>query len=1616
MIKLFKILSLLFLLSFSSNVNAKPVPPGAGGGDVAANILFLVDSSASMGRWIGGDGIGPVAGVAYDSQNRILFSQYSRRTAGAIIRYNANGRRDNSFRPIRAIPRAGCAQFNDNSVHTRRGLQRQRKAAHVEFVENLDSVSFNESVIFFHSQERNTRGYIFGFSEDGRRCLIALRAPGGMSYNGFDIQEVGGVPYLFAAGGGRRAFGFFMSCNLETFVCNEQNITDTRSVTRWAGRLSVNNEGTMVYFSNRLQNNLEGYALTQSGDAFTLGTRQRQCTASNAPNLTSELAIPFGVEVSPADSSIVYTTSVFSHAIQKIQISNSTTNSCTIITGVGSGSRTNLSNEGSANALDADNVGFNQPHALGIGYNAADDRYLLLTGTARGYIDEFHEDKFTAIARNTTWVQQMGGPRIRRWDGVKSAINAIVNDTTLTTGAYFGFGHWNAGEHGRSRTAAMGGRHCHRTNDCTYYQGWNGDHPEGTSIQCNRDSCLNVAVSPRGSDQIMDVMAPLGMAWGTDANAFSQIAEDYFMDQDAGGKILNPDADCQINYVIVIGDGAMRNTGLLGDTQRGFAAERMARLREQGVKSLYVAYGGGINGTSLNRFHELSRIGTSTLPAGTTAQECIDDEDCERAIVARTPERLKTVLTSKIRQIIADKLAFTAPSITATIEEGGSLYQAQFGYEQFGEWQGRILRKKLLSPAQCPDTNEDCVEHNTLPGNPHKNWDSSLMIRRQSTPGGADDGRNIWTAMPGAPYLGNWDNFTQDQSTAITNLFNLLGYEVDDYHTSTSNCSDIGSDATEGDETIGLINFMKGNDYFDYDGDCVVSEVRDHVMGDVYHSQLVEVGPPDMNLNFTSFNEEAYHRSTRGYARFKVEQAKRLNVIYAGANSGILHAIAAKSGNGYQGGEEIWGFIPPFVAAKLPQIINPEYDKSSGGGTNPIFGVDGSPVIHDAFIRGYNFRGELEGSRSWRTLLFIPYGRGGAGFSLLDVTDPIPSGTRGPIHMVSVFNDRINNRVLVADVLGRISAIEYNSTSSSLMNSSEGEVATDNYNDAREKTELNPNDADYDADALKNIAVCSTASDFRTTGTASCYRGNTFYFPDLVLDYPTGEEIPQTVLGAVKLKNGVPEPISITSAQMSDDGSGGSVLKVVFKNEQVFNANPSDEEPTLSDDISVRACIGGSGIDPAYDYSRLGETWSTPKIVRMPSSSGSTNIGSDRYVAIMGAGMSKGDACAGSALFVIDLEGHMDGMPGRIYGSEINGGPINIVDTTPNGILSGDVLVETNNGSNIPNAIPAAPLVITPDTAPGVPWRGALVYVNDLEGKITKINLTNNTKGLNDLGNLSSGVTELYDQTTLFRLGSTRENARYSFFSMEAGLGVTDKSFWLFGSTGNFIDLGGKSSELDNILYGVQDKHFPYWKHLNGVTVPKIVMNPGNEPMEINPDFLRLAHEGADKASNVGNAFNCVNVSGDTDGDNCPIPDTADAWVIHLEKNQNNAFLSPRTFRKASAPPTLFKGIVYYPIYQPPPGSAPCAQGHSFICAADDECGTNSSELLKLETPGDINNPGKNACAYVSEGVLSELVVFGDKLFANVAGPSEDESTLFSVFSVPGEILSNKGGWRDSGF
>ena len=464
----------------------------------------------------------------------------------------------------------------------------------------------------------------------------------------------------------------------------------------------------------------------------------------------------------------------------------------------------------------------------------------------------------------------------------------------------------------------------------------------------------------------------------------------------------------------------------------------------------------------------------------------------------------------------------------------------------------------------------------------------------------------------------------------------------------------------------------------------------------------------------------------------------------------------------------------------------------------------------------------------------------------------------------------------------------------------------------------------------------------------------------------------------------------------------GGFLRVKFDKKLVINANRNDHVVGAGDETNQfsisTSCKGATGIPVEYDYTQLGETWSTPRIVRIPSVDGG-GLNNDRYVAVMGGGMSKNDTCAGSAVFLVDLHLDEPETPGRIYGAIENRGPITIVDTTPDGIMVGGTMTATDKGSDIANAIPAAPLVITPDTAFNIPWRGALVYVNDLEGKITKINLTNSKK------NSSS----LFDQTTLFSLNANTDNARYSYFAMDAGIGLSKNQLMLFGSTGNFTDLGGRETNMDNIMYGVTDVDYPFFKHLN-------LGGGGKVPRGDNDTFFKLAHEGANAAANVDDAADCKNVTGATDFEECTAG--KDAWVIKLGKDANDNFYVPKTFRKASASPTLFKGQVYFPIYQPPDsGVDRCAQGSAFICVSDDECGYNNSARLKLpDAPADVNNPGANACAFVRKGILSELVIFADKLFANVAGPTGDEDTLFSILSIPGEIMQNKGGWRDSSF
>ena len=81
------------------------------------------------------------------------------------------------------------------------------------------------------------------------------------------------------------------------------------------------------------------------------------------------------------------------------------------------------------------------------------------------------------------------------------------------------------------------------------------------------------------------------------------------------------------------------------------------------------------------------------------------------------------------------------------------------------------------------------------------------------------------------------------------------------------------------------------------------------------------------------------------------------------------------------------------------------------------------------------------------------------------------------------------------------------------------------------------------------------------------------------------------------------------------------------------------------------------------------------------------------------------------------------------------------------------------------------------------------------------------------------------------------------------------------------------------------------------------------------------------------------------------------------------------------------------------------------VCGVDDECGYNISSDLSGTSGGD--DPDKQ-CYFVGKGILSELVVYGENLYANIAGPAETEKTLVKVLAAPGEIDTYRNSWRQN--
>ncbi len=173
------------------------------------------------------------------------------------------------------------------------------------------------------------------------------------------------------------------------------------------------------------------------------------------------------------------------------------------------------------------------------------------------------------------------------------------------------------------------------------------------------------------------------------------------------------------------------------------------------------------------------------------------------------------------------------------------------------------------------------------------------------------------------------------------------------------------------------LGFSCGDDTQDKtDCSCVINFIRGNadqnwILGDIFHFPPVVVGAPlRWKGAFDYSYQQFYEHWTEVIDGKRV--SKRLEVVYAGANDGMLHCFRVDTG------EELWAFIPPSLLTNLKHCV-PD--------------VTGSLDEHRSFVDGQAIAKDIKidnngDYKDWRTILIFGLGVGGQSYCALDITDP----------------------------------------------------------------------------------------------------------------------------------------------------------------------------------------------------------------------------------------------------------------------------------------------------------------------------------------------------------------------------------------------------------------------------------------------------------------------------------------------------------------------------------------------------------------------------------------------------------------------------------------------------
>jgi type IV pilus assembly protein PilY1 len=452
-------------------------------------------------------------------------------------------------------------------------------------------------------------------------------------------------------------------------------------------------------------------------------------------------------------------------------------------------------------------------------------------------------------------------------------------------------------------------------------------------ITYNSSATLQVPISSSGAATIYSTMDSLTANGQQNVQTPFDLAYSYLH---GASSPIAADAWCQNTLIILISNGVWSNT------DEAVARATQLYTESPTIKSFLV--GANVQETS----NQASNYLLIANAGGTYP---------DSPVFADSWQQVYEAVAGYIQSAINANLTFSAPTIMPSVENGDSIIQSTFKYKTDHQWKGSLNKYPLNDDGSV--------------GSLAWNAGSLLAVKTAAS-------RQIWTVGTNIPTSLN--NFT---TTNMTELRTPM----------TEN----GGSTLSDNQLTDLINYVRGTDSYaeftgglDDDGDTIIAGER-WKLGDIYHSRAVAVGTPNAYTSDTAAtNSEAYYRYNNGYNAFKTSAlcgtacTSRTEMIYAGANDGMLHAFNSETG------EEEWAFIPPSLLPNLKTVISTSASKSVS-----IYGVDGSPVVKDIYYGG-----------QWRTILMCGLRQGGKSYFALDVTNPA-----APTHLFTISHNTTTNKV-----------------------------------------------------------------------------------------------------------------------------------------------------------------------------------------------------------------------------------------------------------------------------------------------------------------------------------------------------------------------------------------------------------------------------------------------------------------------------------------------------------------------------------------------------------------------------------------------------------------------------